>query len=552
MDITRNPTKTGRSDRGHGGAERRRNRGIRLLVALLSAGMLYGVAAAGGSAVADFVRYQAGEIDGGVFTNTTEETAVKLVVEYEGELEITNLVGVGADSLVTSGGEGRLIFEGTINARGSLHVDWLSRAVRFLGAHWVFSEGETSDLDLHAPTASIFVTSGVNESQIILDSSPSSDPDGGELSCSWELPDGTTALGPRIAFNSGEPGTYVVGLTVTDEEGLTATCERRIHISQPTPRVVMPQVIKYPLVYVSDEGGVTNLWMASLDLSEKVRLTDNEDPNVILRRPKWSPDGSRILYDVWTRESGDTYTSLWYYDTASRGSSKIFEASEADYGWASGMVSEQDWLSDNVVVFAMRESSGDSHYLHKINLDGTGLDTFLYLPGAEMRSTDVSRDGEYVVFIRTSNYWGYTGQVYTADSEGVGLSKLTSTSISGDVNNNRGCEFGADGETIFFLRGDSNRLWRLWRMNADGSEQVCISDEFPDDLHFHDWHFGVGSDRESLVLAARVVTEAELRRGGGKVLPAANRDLYLTDPFGLAIINLTNTPDVNERYPDLR
>lgn len=48
------------------------------------------------------------------------------------------------------------------------------------------------------------------------------------------------------------------------------------------------------VVYVSDEEGKTEIWLRDLEGNYRVKLTDNI--NIIDSNPKWSPDGSKIVF----------------------------------------------------------------------------------------------------------------------------------------------------------------------------------------------------------------------------------------------------------------
>jgi len=71
----------------------------------------------------------------------------------------------------------------------------------------------------------------------------SSDPDGEIVSWWWEFGDGTTADVQAPTHTYSEPGSYTVRLTVTDDEGATATATKEIFIA---PAVTEPVVICYP------------------------------------------------------------------------------------------------------------------------------------------------------------------------------------------------------------------------------------------------------------------------------------------------------------------
>ncbi len=49
------------------------------------------------------------------------------------------------------------------------------------------------------------------------------------------------------------------------------------------------------IVYIDRTDGQTDLWMASMTNVSPVRLTNDKDAEI---RPRWHPDGERILYTV--------------------------------------------------------------------------------------------------------------------------------------------------------------------------------------------------------------------------------------------------------------
>jgi PKD repeat protein len=82
-----------------------------------------------------------------------------------------------------------------------------------------------------APTASF--TSAVQGLSATVDGSGSSDPDGTIASHTWDFGDGSTAGGPTAGHTYAAPGTYTVTLTVTDDDGATATTTRPVTVEQP-------------------------------------------------------------------------------------------------------------------------------------------------------------------------------------------------------------------------------------------------------------------------------------------------------------------------------
>ncbi|MFN8102919.1 MAG: PKD domain-containing protein [Acidimicrobiia bacterium] len=72
-----------------------------------------------------------------------------------------------------------------------------------------------------------------------LDGRDSSDPDGWIVSWQWDLGDGTTATGPTLTHIYAPIGRYNVSLTVTDDEGATATATLEVEATNVDPVAVV-------------------------------------------------------------------------------------------------------------------------------------------------------------------------------------------------------------------------------------------------------------------------------------------------------------------------
>jgi PKD repeat protein len=72
-----------------------------------------------------------------------------------------------------------------------------------------------------APVASFRAgqITGVAPMNVTFDGRTSLDPDGNIISYRWSFGDGGTAIGDQVAHIFASPGTYVVTLTVSDDEG---------------------------------------------------------------------------------------------------------------------------------------------------------------------------------------------------------------------------------------------------------------------------------------------------------------------------------------------
>jgi OOP family OmpA-OmpF porin len=74
-----------------------------------------------------------------------------------------------------------------------------------------------------------------------------SDPDGEIAEYSWDLGDGTTAMGERVNHTYTQPGTYTARLMVTDNDGLSAEAIVPVEVAPPpvaaAPRAVVRRIV---------------------------------------------------------------------------------------------------------------------------------------------------------------------------------------------------------------------------------------------------------------------------------------------------------------------
>jgi Tol biopolymer transport system component len=80
----------------------------------------------------------------------------------------------------------------------------------------------------------------------------------------------------------------------TPEENARAA----VRITRQTGQIQVPSLSPdgHEMVYVSDSGGHSNLWVAAVDGSSLQQLTFETDPEVAVAVPAWSPAGDQILF----------------------------------------------------------------------------------------------------------------------------------------------------------------------------------------------------------------------------------------------------------------
>lgn len=275
-------------------------------------------------------------------------------------------------------------------------------------------------------------------------------------------------------------------------------------VTETTPEETAAAVVPR-IVFVSNRGDdpeKMDLYVLDIETGEIIPLNTGID-NVVL--PKWSPDGSQILFavkDVWNlyiiNEDGTGLTQL------------------TDFRSNNG-----DWSPDGKKIIFQSDHQNepqDRPDIYQIDVDGENLKEILDEPPIADFGPRFTPDGSQVIFIsdRTGNY-----EIFQMNDDGSNLIQLTQTdspiidiSISPDgnhiaftyayaypqaadlyiigkdgspdsmvqVTDNKGAAFddssswSMDGKKIFFSSNRSGN-YDLWSINVDGSDPVQLTDD---------------------------------------------------------------------------
>jgi Tol biopolymer transport system component len=166
------------------------------------------------------------------------------------------------------------------------------------------------------------------------------------------------------------------------------------------------------IVFESDRDGNFHVYVARVDGSDQRRVTGEDMEET---RPSWSPDGQRILFS----------------------------------GRANGV-----------------------YQLFEVNLDGTGLRQLTDTP-LHKRSAEYSPDGHRILFHATSGRVNVgPTQIYVLDTGTGAVTALTH--VDGQAGNAR---WTRDGRRIVFTLRDQNRKGDVCIMNSDGSGLQHLTDD---------------------------------------------------------------------------
>jgi PKD repeat protein len=93
---------------------------------------------------------------------------------------------------------------------------------------------------------SISPTNGTAPLTVSLNDSGSSDPDGTIVDYAWMASDGQEAFGANSQITFDKSGSYIITLSVTDNDGLTATAQNTVTVSEPITTVTPPPPTEPP------------------------------------------------------------------------------------------------------------------------------------------------------------------------------------------------------------------------------------------------------------------------------------------------------------------
>ncbi len=222
------------------------------------------------------------------------------------------------------------------------------------------------------------------------------------------------------------------------------------------------------IAFTSNRDGDYEIFLMNDDGSEKTNLTQHNAKDT---HPAVSPDGQSIVFTSDRNSRADLYIMSIDGSNVRRLTYNITE-------WINGVYS-CTWSPDGTnILFDAKQ--GRDFNIYKIDPDGNNLQLFLG-DSNDLLFPVYNHSGTKVFYTKSTPYNGYTQDIYSVNSDGTGITRITSTATGrNDIGRNLHVETVVvdNMPMIIVTRGvstDSARKWQLYLMNEDGTNPVQIS-----------------------------------------------------------------------------
>ena len=215
------------------------------------------------------------------------------------------------------------------------------------------------------------------------------------------------------------------------------------------------------LAFESSSATDVDIWVMQADATDGQNVSN--DPSVADRGPAWSPDGRFIAF---YKQRFDGTSSIWIMNANGGRERQLTEGLAADASPA--------WAPDGLRIVFSSDRDGNLE-LYTIKPDGTGLRRLTVTPGLHEENPNWSPDGERIAFDAcradsfpcpgSANY-----EIFVMRSNGGPQTRLT---FVDQIDANPA--WSPDGTEIVFRSDRSREGTEIWKMNADGSDQIQLT-----------------------------------------------------------------------------
>jgi len=217
------------------------------------------------------------------------------------------------------------------------------------------------------------------------------------------------------------------------------------------------------------------------DGSGRKRLTDLKS---LISLPRWSPDGSKIVFSGQVAAAGGhRFVEIFVMNADGSGLLQLTDG--AKLALQSGNEEERNywngvptWSPDGskILFGSNRDGDGSTPVLYTMNVDGSGQGKFGLFADVDGSQPDWSWTTNKIVFVRGS---AAKADIWVMDG-GSPFPLLTAKKLTDNIDNNSGPVWSPDGRQIAF-NSDAGNNRDVHIMNADGSNSRRLTTDMAND-----------------------------------------------------------------------
>lgn len=232
------------------------------------------------------------------------------------------------------------------------------------------------------------------------------------------------------------------------------------------------------IMFVSARDGNDSIYVMNADGSGVEQLTVGIGETFV---PRWSPDGSQILFGLYDPLDPDTADIGVYIINAD--GSNLTNVSNMNVSDPVGFDGYADWSPDGSRI-AFSSTRSDTYEVYVVNVDGSGLINITNSPGTAELDPKWSPDGTRITY---RGNLGGTTNVYVVDPDGSNLINVTAGEDGSSP------QWSPDGSKLLFITS-RDRQSEIYMANPDGSEPTNLTNFAGNDRNFDPFgNFGVGT-----------------------------------------------------------
>lgn len=231
----------------------------------------------------------------------------------------------------------------------------------------------------------------------------------------------------------------------------------------------------FQIVFVSDRSGTAELWKTDLTNEQTVRLTRLENPT--LTRPRWSPSGRRIAFEMRTNGQADIY---------------IIDAT--------GGIPQQATHSDYDEIAPSWSADGTSLYYGS---NQTGAWQVWEQERATGKTTQITQDGGYIAHATPDGKALYLTKNSVPAIYRYSLEDASYRAVTDTLTNQNADSFVTGRSGLYYTAWDlSTGVFRFYLLPYEEEDPLELA-HFPRNLYFYyyQWGMAVSPDERALIVS---------------------------------------------------